>query len=244
MDHYKHTRRSALLYFLLNAITLGIYGAVLFSHIRKEYQEMAKGTPNERKIGSFVAGYFLGFPTLGIYPFVLGAKLVAAVGQLAKDKGMERPRINGKFFVLWTFLGLPIIVGPFIALRRFVVVLNTLEEKENETHRLAAEAEKAREEGIATIPAATEEAVQEEPALEPDTPAIEPVAIAPTRILRPDPVKTLLAKYAACPEGRFKVRFEKGSAPVRTFAKKEDAMAFARDLAKAKDARLRYVKLK
>lgn len=230
METFKHTHRSALLYFFLNAITLGIFGAAMFGRIKKEYEEMAKDSPNKKKIGSFAAAYFLGFPTLGIYPLVLGTKLVSAIGELAKEKGMERPRITGKFFILWVTLGADILVGPFIAMHRFLLVLNALETKENEARALAIEAEKARLAGIATIEAATKEPVLEEPL--PETPAPR------------DPVKDLLEKYASCPEGRFKVRFEKGKEPLRSFQKKEDAMAFARELASCKNTGLRYVKLK
>lgn len=224
MEKFKHTKRSSFLFFLYACLTLGITSIVTLERMRKEYNRMTADKEGIERQMSYVGVYFLGWITLGIVPLVWLCRLAGRYGELGREQGMEKPKLTGTNFICWLLIGSLIIIGPWLAFRKLFKISNALQIKANEAMDKAAE--------VAALPAPVEE-VKEEPVVE-EKPCCRYA----------DPIERILKKYEGCKEGRFAVRFSKCEKAVRTFEKKECAVAFAKEVAAARRVQMRYVKLK
>lgn len=261
--HFKKVKRSALLFLFLSLITLGIYSAVVLSKVKKEYDLLSEDSPSHKSFAPYVVIFLLGFITLGIVPLIYLGYLSDAYGELLREEGIKKPKISYGTFVLWCVFGSLIIVGPFIAFHKLFKVAAILKTKSNERAEAYRILEEKKEKGEADVALA-----EDSPAVMPsEVPAnVVPTSIKgeegpaalsamrsipgpQTMVLPPldpaapvDPMSMLLAKYATCPPGTFAVRVKPSSPVLRTFAKKEDAIAFAKELAALRKVSVQYRK--
>ena len=71
--------------------------------------------------------------TLGIFPLVWHCKVIDRFRDYCEQNGKECP-ISKKFYLCWTLLGWPIVVGPFIAIARVLRAFSLVCEVYNSTH--------------------------------------------------------------------------------------------------------------
>lgn len=80
------------------------------------------------------------FITLGIFPLVWHCKIINRMKKYCDEHGMEC-RISKRYYLCWTLIALPILVGPFIALSCFHSAFRDVAHKFNETHAFPLSAE-------------------------------------------------------------------------------------------------------
>ncbi len=104
-----------------------------------------------RKDGKRTWGIFpyllLGIFTLGIFPLIWHCKVITRFENYCKEHG-KKCVISHKFFLCWALIGLPILVGPFIALARFLRAFSQMCTIYNETHTFPLSAEELKEEEL------------------------------------------------------------------------------------------------
>ena len=260
MQKYRHTRRSVILFFLLTPLTLFIYPIVVLHHIGKEVNQMNADVEGYKKSMPFVGAFFLGFITLGIVPIVWLCKVSGKLGRKGYALGIRKPHTSIASMLLLGIFFSFFIITAIIAWTKFLHTANAIERKLNE---LADE--KAKEEAEAEIlpeePAPEAAEVKEEPAPEEaeakeeikeepvaEEPAPEAVAIpeepAPEIESEPEEENTIPEAYRPAPRKtvrKWRVRLS-NSDEFKVFDTEEEAMAYARGLAFAKNAKLRVKK--
>lgn len=116
-------KRSLAQLILLSIVTLGIYPIVLLCIIGDEVNRICDGDGKDNMFYLYAA--LLGIVTLGMYPVFWCASAMDRLQDNAYRYGPSvRPSHSGVSFILWTYLGLFILVGPFIALAYLVSDLN------------------------------------------------------------------------------------------------------------------------
>ncbi len=93
------------------------------------------------------------FLTLGIFPLVWHCKIINRMKHYCDTHGIEC-RISKRFYLCWTLIAFPILVGPFIAIFRFLTAFRDIARNFNETHTFPLSAEML----AADIPEPAEEA--------------------------------------------------------------------------------------
>ncbi|MBE6555976.1 MAG: AI-2E family transporter [Ruminococcaceae bacterium] len=116
---------------VLSVVTLGIYPLYLIE-VMSECTNIACCRDGKRTWGVFPY-VFLGIVTLGIYPLIWHCQMIRRFREQCKEHG-EECRISLKFYLLWSLLGFPILVGPLIAFYRFLAAFNRMCAIFNETH--------------------------------------------------------------------------------------------------------------
>lgn len=240
MKKFKHVRRSGVLFIILTPLTLLIYPWVVLAHVRKEVNSMTEGRPEFKKSIPCFWAFFLGLFTLFIVPLVWLARLAKKIRRLSEEHEVSKPYVSPAWMVCWLIFGSLILIGPFLAYCRFFRNLNRLEKKLNE------EADAPQEEPSLEEPAdepieggADEFGAGGEPA--PEQPGEEPAPVpeleggapeeepAPELPHEPEVYETLP------PEKRkYRVRMEKGKKVYRYFETKEEAIAYAKGLARSR----------
>ena len=129
--------------FFLSIVTLGIYPLYMTEVISKSTNIAC------RKDGKRTWGFFpylvLAIFTLGIFPLIWHIKVLARIRKYCRENG-EECVLTRKFFLCWALIGLPIIVGPFIALARFLRAVSQMCAIYNRTHTFPLSAEEMEEE--------------------------------------------------------------------------------------------------
>ncbi len=123
--------RSYLRVVLLSIITLGIYALYLIE-IMAENTNIACSRDGKRTWGVFPV-LMLGIVTLGIFPIIWHCMQIRRYQNFCEKHG-EKCRTSIKFYLLWTLLGAPILVGPFIAWAHFLAAYNQACRIFNQTH--------------------------------------------------------------------------------------------------------------
>lgn len=114
-------KRSFILFLLLNFITFGIYGIVVFCQIGEDINKICSGDNKEQC--SYIIAWLLGLITCGIYPLFWIYTAIGRLGNNAYRYGLNLKH-NQSDFLLWYILGSFIIVGPLIAYYHFVDDVN------------------------------------------------------------------------------------------------------------------------
>jgi len=110
-------RRSVVLFFVLNSLTLGIYGIVVLHKIGNKINEIC-ADDGENKMGYFFA-WLLGAVTLGIYPMYWFFKQTERLRDHAyRFHGLVSVSHSGASVAVWHYL------NPFVALTYFVDNIN------------------------------------------------------------------------------------------------------------------------
>lgn len=117
--------------FFTSIITLFIYPLYLVEVIAQS-TNIACRKDNKRtwRLFPFIV---LSIFTLGIFPLVWHCKVIDRFRDYCEQNGKECP-ISKKFYLCWTLLGWPIVVGPFIAIARFLRAFSLVCEVYNSTH--------------------------------------------------------------------------------------------------------------
>ncbi len=132
MKKFKHTRRSAILFFLLTPFTLFIYPIVVLSHVGKDLNRLGENKEGYVKCNAFFPMLLLGIITLGMVPLVWTLRAVDRVKMFQADYGLTKPKVSAGGFFCWMLFGSLILVGPIIAMHKFLHGLNLIERKYNE----------------------------------------------------------------------------------------------------------------
>lgn len=116
-------KRSIGLAIFLYIITLGIYPFVLMCIMGSETNKICDG--DGKKQMHYILAVLLGLVTLGIYPVVWCCKQMNRLCDNAYRYGPTvHPANSGSSYVLWTYLGLFIGVGPIVAFCKFLGNVN------------------------------------------------------------------------------------------------------------------------
>lgn len=117
---------------LLSVCTLLIYPLYLIE-ITAQYTNLACGKDNKRTWGAFsymIANIF----TLGVFGYFWHCSVIGRWKNYCEERGEECP-VTQKYFLLWGLLGLPTLIGPLLALSRFLKGLNNTAKLYNSEHR-------------------------------------------------------------------------------------------------------------
>lgn len=116
---------------LLTVVTLGIYPIYLIENIAAD-TNISCSRDGRRTWGAFPV-FTLGIITLGIFPLIWHCQVICRYRHLCEQNGKEC-RISVKFFLLWALLGVFTLVGPMIAIARFIAAYTQSCRIFNETH--------------------------------------------------------------------------------------------------------------
>ncbi|MBO7342261.1 MAG: AI-2E family transporter, partial [Clostridia bacterium] len=116
---------------ILSVLTLGIYPLCMISVIAQS-TNIACRKDGKRTWGGFA--YFLfTICTLGVFAIAWHCRVINRMQQyLAKHD--QKCLISKRYYLCWTLIGLPILVGPLIALARFLKAFCDMGELFNSTH--------------------------------------------------------------------------------------------------------------
>ncbi len=218
-------RRNAFLFVLFSLLTLGIYGAIVIEGVRKEIDEIGEKENWKPSLSSWLI-YFLGFFTLGIVPLVYLGRLNRKVGILGKRYGIKKPKVTYASFELLFLLGSLILIGPFLAFGMFFSLLYKVELAYKEEKRKALEEERRRLQE-------EEKRIQEEKA-----------ALEAEEAFKAKVREKLLQRKKDNPSPKidpslpYQIHLGKSKEIIASFSSKEEAVAFARKLAKEKGSKV------
>ncbi|MBQ9801894.1 MAG: DUF4234 domain-containing protein, partial [Clostridia bacterium] len=116
---------------LLSIFTLGIYWLYLME-ITAENTNIACSRDGKRTWGVFPVA-MLGLVTLGIFPVIWHAQQIRRYQNFCEKHG-ECCRVTLKYYLIWTLVGFPILVGPLIGWARFLAGYNQVCRIFNATH--------------------------------------------------------------------------------------------------------------
>ena len=125
----KKHRRSAILFVILNILTLGIYGLVVMSHISQEINTIA--TDYDHKTTPFYClAAFLSVITFGIYGIIYMNALSARIGRELRRRSIVYKFDEGSYWG-WSIFGTLILIGPIIYLHKLFKAMKKLIEDYN-----------------------------------------------------------------------------------------------------------------
>ena len=124
------TNRSLLKTILLSAITFGIYGLVVWSHVSEDINTIASKYDGKHTMHYLIVTLLLGGITLGIVPLVWIHRLCNRIGDELNRRNIDYYFSAGTFW-LWAVLGSLILVGPFVFGHKFFKAMNRLCENYN-----------------------------------------------------------------------------------------------------------------
>ncbi len=126
-------------------ITLGIYPFYMVEIIAQS-TNIACRKDGKRTWGAFAFLLFSIF-TLGIFPLIWHSKLITRYENYCHENGQECVT-SKKQFLCWALIGLPILVGPFIALAHFLRAFSQMCRIYNESHTFPLSPEDLKEEEL------------------------------------------------------------------------------------------------
>lgn len=132
---YKNTKRSGVLFILLNIITLTVFSWFSIPRIRKEINSFVD---EDHRSGFYFPKWVLGILTIGVAPIAYEAAMARKVDAKARELGLASSVSFASFFNL-CFFGALFIVGPWIAWSKFFRTLNRVETKLNDLAPAKAE---------------------------------------------------------------------------------------------------------
>ena len=125
------TNRGLLKICLLNLVTLGIYGIVVWSHISEEINQVATPRDGKHTMHYCLVCFVFSWLTLGIVPLVWGHRITKRVGEELAARNLPYSIGAGTYWG-WGVLGAFIIVGPFIYWYKFFKAMNMINADYNE----------------------------------------------------------------------------------------------------------------
>ena len=142
------TNRNVFRLFILTIFTIGIYPLYLVELIAQSLNAAAR-EDGKRTLGAFPF-VVLTIVTIAVYPLVWCYQSITRMRDLAAREGKECP-VTHKFFLCWALLGLPIVVGPFLAMHRYLQAFNQTCTLYNARHTFPLTPEEIREESTPVV---------------------------------------------------------------------------------------------
>ncbi|MBO5355804.1 MAG: AI-2E family transporter [Clostridia bacterium] len=130
-EHGMRTDRLFWRSFFISIITLFIYPLYMIEVIAQS-TNIACRRDNKRTWRLFPF-LLLSIVTVGIFPLIWHCQVIDRFSNYCKRNGKECP-VSKRFYLCWTLLGWPIIVGPFIAIARFLRAFSHVCTIYNSTH--------------------------------------------------------------------------------------------------------------
>ena len=134
LRHGMQTNRGFWRTILFTLLTLLIYPFYLVEVIAQSVNIACKDD-NKRTWGWFPF-IFASIFTLGIYVVIWHCQVIHRLCDYCKKNG-EECCISWRYYLLWSLVGLPILVGPFIALARFLKAFSQMSHIYNESRKTA-----------------------------------------------------------------------------------------------------------
>ena len=125
------TSRGLIKYILLTLITLGIYNLYVIYRAAKDAN---LADTQDKKVGGLIFYIIFTILTLGIYSFYWYYRVTEKFANVIESAN-EKPSITGGAFLLWDIFGAIIIVGPFIAMYKFIKNWNRSNAIYNSRHK-------------------------------------------------------------------------------------------------------------
>lgn len=135
--------------FFLTIVTLGIYPWYL-QEIIAQTTNIACRRDGKRTWGAFPF-IMLTAVTLGVYPIIWHCKVMKRFTNYCRANG-EECRVTRKFFLCWSLIGLPILIGPLIAIARFLDAFSQVCAIYNGSHSFPLSEEDLREDAALDTP--------------------------------------------------------------------------------------------
>ena len=235
MKKFKHTRRSGFAFVLFSPVTLFIVTWVMMGHARKEVNSMHEGRPEYKKSMPFIVAGLLGLITLFIVPIVWTARLADKIRRLSIEHNVEKKPVSAAWMVNWNIFGSFILVGPWVAFIRFFRSLNRLEKKLNEEMEAAEnEVKEEQKEGEEVVEPVEENKEGEQKPVEEKPVENNVVEEKPVEEKPVDPNEPEVIVVLPPEKRRYRVRMAGNKNVIRYFETKEEAIAFAKGIAKAR----------
>ena len=118
------TNRSLLVFFLLNAVTCGIYGLIFWHEYAKDMNVVCAG--DGKNTQGLLVRILLTLVTCGIYEYVWLYSAVDRVAMNSARRGVSAT-ITGGSFLCWMIFGSMLCgIGPFIAYHKMFQGMNNL----------------------------------------------------------------------------------------------------------------------
>ncbi|MCR5823822.1 MAG: DUF4234 domain-containing protein [Lachnospiraceae bacterium] len=124
------TNRSLLVFILLNAITLGIYGLIAMSNVGESLNCAASKYDGKKTMHYCLLFFIVGPLTLEIGSLVWFHNMSSRVGNELKRRGIDYSFGAGTFWG-WNVLGLLILVGPLVYTHKLFKAMNLICEDYN-----------------------------------------------------------------------------------------------------------------
>ena len=134
---------------LLTILTLGIYPFYMVEIIAQS-SNIACHKDGKRTWGVF-SYLVLSILTLGIFPIIWHVKVIIRFRTYCAENGKECP-ISLRYYLCWTLIGFPILVGPAIALARFLKAFSEVCAIYNSKHTFPLSEEELRAEEYQPTP--------------------------------------------------------------------------------------------
>lgn len=125
------TNRSLTKFILLGIVTFGIYMTYVIAQSGEDLNTMAARLDGKKTMNYWLMAYIVGPLTLGIGTLVWYNNFSGRIGTTMSARGME-PKVNASTWWLWGFLGILILVGPFVYFYKVLHAMNELCESYNE----------------------------------------------------------------------------------------------------------------
>ena len=129
--HGMQTHRRFWHVFFYTIRTLGIYPFYLVENIAQSINIACRR--DGKRTWGFLSFLLLSVLTIGIFPLAWHCGVITRMQNYCEENGKTCPATK-KFYLCWTLIGLPILVGPLIAIARFLKGFATVCEIYNSTH--------------------------------------------------------------------------------------------------------------
>ncbi len=224
---YKNTKRSGILFVLLSILTINIFCLVRINKVKKEvdYFSNSKSKP-------FWPIWLLGFLTFYIAPLIYIARLSSRIEEKAKELNIEKPTTSFGLTFNFAFFGILFIFGPFIAFHKFFATLNRVEAILNSNPVVITTLKEEKDIDVdfkddkdASL---SEEFIEKKEFAE----TKEETKESSPRVFYEDPAKTNINST------KWRVRYASRKDAIKTFDTQEEAIEFAKSLAKTDSSKI------
>lgn len=221
---YKNKKRSGVLFAFLSLITLNIYCLVVINKVRKEVDYFTN-----KKSKPFWPVWVLGFISLGIAPLIYVSLLSNRIEEKARQLEIARPKTSFASTFNFAFFGILFIIGPFIGFHKMFATLNEVEKVLSGTPVMINDLE--------TGQSIIRDAKKEEVPLANE--AKEEIPLQPSNETQNGPRIIYEANLDSSSDCKWRVRYSSRKDAVKVFDTQEEAIEFAKSLAKNQSSKIR-----
>lgn len=221
---YKNKKRSGVLFTFLSLITLNIYCLVVINKIRKEVDYFTN-----KKSKPFWPIWILGFISLGIAPLIYVSLLSNRIEEKARQLEIARPSTSFASTFNFAFFGILFIIGPFIGFHKMFATLNEVEKVLSGTPVMINDLDT----GESIIKDVKKEEVPSTNEPKEETP------IMPSNEIPSEPRIIYEANLDSSSDCKWRVRYSSRKDAVKVFNTQEEAIEFAKSLAKNQSSKIR-----